>query len=430
MNNLGTVEIITFRATRHEHPYFESILGLIRGTSSGHIALRINFNDQELFNKYIRNNINIPHRIILDPITKKEIYQVYVSFWPDGSWTPWHNDSTLKTYLFDCEQSASYSSIDYDPARAAYFNPLQRVTNSSIPPLKMLGNTVISLPPTIIMHTSRLGAAFGDNNLASSSTSLVVVAAAENFSRKYTAWRTAIVAEQNTKTLFPKNNSMFSSQTKLTSIAKARMLNSQKKLCAAMYPTEQISSDEFINRLDPFVTFGYPERDTVSLPLSKRGNVTGIELEPMLSYINTIATYSNKFPYHVLGNNCARVIYKILWQGCKYAETKQLQKVLVLPWLMHRFRVTLTPAFAIRHLVKLQKLISDLQEKTKIDSTPSLPEVGNAKMQEVSIQNRYLADRQNTLSFYTQNKEIDDISTVKIGICARSSDNITQYIRS
>ena len=53
--NTSTVEVLTFRTTRADHPYWFPLSGMVYGVSVGHIALRFKFNDPELFNKYIKD---------------------------------------------------------------------------------------------------------------------------------------------------------------------------------------------------------------------------------------------------------------------------------------------------------------------------------------------------------------------------------------
>jgi hypothetical protein len=427
MKNLGIVEIITFRATRDEHPYIDSLFALLRGTSTGHIALRLRFSDTELYNKYVRNNDKLPHRIYLDPMDHKPVYEVYVSFWPNGSWTPWHHVSTLKSYHFDCEQSAGYSAFEYDLKMSEYLKPIKRLVVSQIPGLNYLGYSTITLPPSIIMHTSRLGIAFGDK--ATMIPNAAIMAKAEAYAKCYRAWRGAVVNEENLRISQPDNLDLHTECAQHTQNLNSQLIESQNELCTAMYPNEILTSEEFYTKIEPFVTYGYPERDIISLPLSKQNNTPGLEIEPMLMYISNILKYPNSFPYHVLGNNCARIIYEILWQGCKYSQFKQLTKILLLPWFIRLLKLTITPAFLIRRLANLQVALECLKSKNQaMDPQPESIVAERRKKSKIDL---CIEPKQKELIFskpssYTEDEEIP---TDKLGIYSRELENVTQYLR-
>jgi hypothetical protein len=427
MSNLGIVEIITFRATRYEHPYLDSILALLWGSSTGHIALRLTFNDTELYNKYVHNNDKLPHRMYLDPKDHKPVYEVYVSFWPNGSWAPRHHISTLKSYRFDCEQSASYTDFDYDLKMSEYLKPIKRLVVSPFPGLGSLGHSFITLPPSIIVHTSRLGIAFGDK--ATMTPNVNIIEKAEAYAKCYHAWRGALVNEENLKQYQPNNLDLHTEYAQYTKSLNSRLIKSQNQLCTAMYPNQILTSEEFYTRIEPFVTYGSTERDLVSLPLSKQGNTPGVEIEPMLSYISTISKNPNNFPYNVLGNNCARIIYEILWQGCKYSKFKQLPKLLLLPWFIRLFRLTITPAFMMRHLANLQTALESLKSENQVKVTPSTSIITERFTK--SKVDLCVELKPKNLIFSKQHSytEDEDIPTTTLGISSRAFENVTQHLR-
>src|SRR5687767_2002263 len=100
---IGTLEIITFRTTREDHPFLFPILALLYGQSTGHIALRFRINDKALFDQYVSEAPNIPHR------SSKISNEFYFSFWPNN------DNSQLVNYRYDCEQSATYTEFTYQP---------------------------------------------------------------------------------------------------------------------------------------------------------------------------------------------------------------------------------------------------------------------------------------------------------------------------
>jgi hypothetical protein len=428
-NDAGTVEIITFRATRSEHPYLESLMALIRGTSTGHIALRLTFHNSDLFKQYIANS-DIPHRIINDKISGKTLYEVYVSFWPAGDWAPWHPTSSLRRYRFDCEQSGTYSPFKYDPEIVARLKlaPIEKFARSNLPFFNYFDHTTINLPPSIILHTTRLKTAYGSNGT-------VIAAAAESFATKYHEWRTALVKEQNAKLINEDAPELLKILKRDVHIAQMRMQISRRELKSLMFPNIEMDDQTFDEKLEPFVTFGFPERDNVVLPVVYNGNKTsGFELQPMLKFINDIASNPGKHPYNVLSNNCAKVIFEILWSGVKNSRFKQLSQQFMLSWLSRWFKLTVTPALLLGLAIKTQEVLTKLRDKQE----RQLEQTHNMQHREVAANNRtaqskhlvHVADEENgLLQFSNQDTTQEELPTTSVAIAAKLLNNACSYLR-
>lgn len=379
VNNAGVVEIITFRAQRTEHPYIESLKALLRGTSTGHVALRITFYNRNLYEMYIANNKGICSRTYTEPNTNKIMYEVYLSFWPEGTWAPWHHLGDMRSYNYDCVQSGNFSGVEYSERGKEYIQPLQRYARSSLPVFKNLSPTIISLPPTIILHSSRLGLAFGDTK--NMQPNIDIVNAAESFTKKYHTWRAAMVHQHNATITNPDDINLLQKLNRDVSITQARMKISKKHLKNLMFPNKTLDDDEFTQELEPFISFGYTERDKVSLPLVYNGKATaGIEVEPLLQYIRSIALNHAAFPYHVLFNNCANIVWKALHSGTKKTFFSELKNHFLLPWFVRWFNFTITPTLVLHLAMKIQTTIEKIRTQQAKNSLAILGEVNQPRI--------------------------------------------------
>lgn len=434
-NHAGAVEIITFRTIRTEHPYLESLMALLRGTSTGHIAMRITFNSTELFSRYIEHNKNIHYRINTNQSSGKKNYEVYVSFWPDGVWAPWHHSGIMQSYKYDCEQSGNYSPVEYNPKYVEYMQPLQKVIRSSLPGFKSLTPGNITLPPTFILHSSRLGIAFGDKETMIPNQD--IVNAAESYMKKYHAWRTAVVAEQNAKILQPDASATLESLNRSTHLSKIRMNVSRKHLKMLMFPNDVLNDNEFQQELEKFITFGYPERDAITLPLVyDNAETVGIELEPILAQINKLALHPKLNPYNVLTNNCANIVMNMLLRGAQNSDNYALKSALILPWLIRWCKITMTPALVLQMAINVQHTLSNLQQKIIAKQYPTLEakmiESHNANKPSVERKNDITAllDTSRTLEFSNHSdSDENEMPTTSAEICSKLARNVSEYIR-
>jgi hypothetical protein len=427
--SIGSVELITFRTTRNHHPYIIPLSAIAQGISSGHISLRLKFSDTDLFNQYIKDNNKIPHKIKINAQTGEYEYEVYVSFWPHGEYAPWTESSKLEDYKTDCEISASYSPVEYSPEVVERFQPMQRAVSSSLPVLRELFSSVIQLPPTIILHTSRLGMAFGDQqNLIPNQA---VMDAAERFCVRYHDWKAAGVLEHNFKLLHETNANQMAAYKRTTKIALHRLQISQRQLKELMFPGQELSSSEFLDKLEPFVTFGYPERDSILLPISNYDDTAGLELEPMLAYIKHIADNPKEHPYHVLRTNCSQIIMDIIWHGGKDCKYHKVREEFQLPWYVRNLGFSLTPSLVMQHVVNIQSIMTEINGKP-IDYDKMMS--GDYRLYYQRKTEKYRELEAKTLQLRFSNKHVaeeddDELPTTRIAIMCKLLDNVMGNIR-
>jgi hypothetical protein len=432
-DSVGSLELITFRTTRYEHPYKNPISALITGLSSGHMAMRLTFTNTEIFNKYINGNSRIPHRSIIEPETNKEYYEVYVSFWPEGNGVPWHERSSLRAYTFDCQQSGMYSPIEYDPDFEGYLNPLTR---------NIMGFK-LTLPPTIVLHTTRLGMAYGDKLVLAPerkielNPNLIVMQAAENYTIKYREWREALVYEQNQINELGENHASIAAIKHLTIRANKRLIASKLKLKRTMFPNVNMNDDEFFSKLEPYITFGYPERDVITLPMIHHGASAGLELEPMLEYIQHIANNPEDHPYNVFDKNCAHKALEILWHGGQNTNFESLKHEFTMPWYVRCLGVTITPILAMQHAERLQHIFARLNSTDSAQITDEYEDEDEDEAIESTalittsrFKNNSSSPRNSVLTFYkARSSDEDELPTTRIGICAKLLEDFSQFIR-
>lgn len=383
---IGNAKIITFRTHRGDSAFVSPLSAMAKGISTGHAALVLTFSDQELYNNYIANNNKIPHTIKMDPVTKQAYYEVYVSFWPQESSGLASKPSKFVDYEFDVENSALYSPFEYDerwinnnfcdetPSFAisldsiselisplaldakelkrirdliqksrqkapVTLSPLEISSAPVLPLLKYLLKTKFKLGPMILVHTTRIEHAFGSE----------VAKAMQKYAKQYTEWREMVVATHNTANT---GNVFEALYRQLAIIYKGRLQDTEQYLKGLMFSDPNLTHSEFIARLEPYVTFGNPEKDAYSIPIVKNFTKTqplALELEPMLEYIVTIANNPNEHLYNVLKLNCAAITYNTLWSGAKNSPHSQLRQLLALAWYVNVFRLTLTPTMIIQN---------------------------------------------------------------------------------
>lgn len=298
----NTVEVITFRTTRSDHPYWFPIEALLKGTSVGHIALRFKFSNHELYNKYIRDVVEIPKKVT------KYGYEVYFSFWPH------EQHSKLENHQFDCETSANYSPFEYAAKYKQYLDPPHKILKSYLPLFDKLSYSVATLPPALIIHLTPLKHVYGIRafNLACL------------YAKFYDKWRRATVAEQNVEIVYTITSEKLKQIKKYTNIVNTCLIIVKMILKQA------------VPNLEDFLTYGSPEVDKVALPLSDD------ELERMLDFVRHVAKNPDQYPYNILRTNCAYISLRTLMHG--------FYDHLSFHHLLHNLGITITPTYLIRTL--------------------------------------------------------------------------------
>lgn len=428
---IGTAKIISFRITRDDSVYLTSIDALRRGISTGHVALLLTFHGDlgaKLYAKYIANNKNIPHISKIDPNTGTRYYEVYVSFWPKNDADVFNAESVFRTHEFDNEASAKYSPFEYasqwlnshnnqlqhkpsfftDEQLAQYIaplkleaselrqihqslkqsyqkepitlSPLKRIVAPTIPSIGAYNSAEIYLGPTVILHTSRLAHQYGD----------VVAAAAKRYVTAYKNWREAEVQTNNIQAkLDPiKFKSVAHIYNHRIHMYKDLTLACEENLKLLMFPDQILTHSAFMDKLEPFLTLGNPERDTVTLPIVgdiRNKKVIGLELEPMLQFITTTANNPTVYNYNVLGYNCAAVVYNTLWEGVKNSPSDELRKFLALAWYVERLHLTLTPTMIMQKTAAAEEKLTDLNQAKQIKFSSRKDNAAAAQRQDALI---------------------------------------------
>lgn len=303
---IGTVEVITFRTTRMDHPYWFSISGLINGTSVGHVALRFRIQDATAIQEFSAQFNNIPNR------ATKNAHELYFSFWPRDA------NSILKDHRHDCEQSANYSPFLYSHRFTKYLQPPVKIVKSYLPVLDKFNINLITLPPAIILHTTRLQNAYG--------TKIAIIA--QIYANLYSTLRRMLIHEQNAEMIFANDPEKIQAFQQLTNIASSRVEIFENYL------------QQNVPDLENFITYGLTERDAVTLPLTRK------HFLHMLIFMRHVADNPHLYQYNVFSTNCADISLRTLLHG--FGE--QLQH-------LHMLRsngITLTPTFLLQTVATLQ----------------------------------------------------------------------------
>lgn len=298
----NTVEVITFRTTRSDHPYWFPIEAMVKGTSVGHIALRFKFNNIELYNKYIRDVATIPKKV------DEHGQEVYFSFWPNGQ------HSKLETHKFDCEISANYSPYEYNERFGEYLKPPTKILKSYLPIFARLSYSTATLPPALIVHITPLQHKYGK----------FVLNLACIYAGLYDRCRKANIMLENAALLLRHETDTIRNCKKYTNLV---------TICFIIVG---MILKHFAPDLEKFVTYGNPEADKVVLPLADT------ELERMLDFVRHVAENPAKYPYNILRINCAYISLRTLMHG--FAEHLAFHDFL------HNLGVTITPTYLIQTL--------------------------------------------------------------------------------
>lgn len=359
-NQVGYAEVISFRTTRFDPPYKYPLEGIFKGTSVSHVALKITFNNKELFDTYIAGNPNVHYNNhLVDPSNGAKLYEVYFSFWPQDGINLVNTGAELHNYIHDCEQAALGSPMTYNPRFTSYLNPDKRSISTLIPFLSYFFRDEVTLPPSIILHTTRL------QNLTPQAH--LIVAKVEAYSKLYETWCDALLAYQNAKNAWCGSSELQIRQLKLaTKKANDQLLASREQLKIdikdLMFADQELSDAQFMQELDQFITFGSPGVDSVTLPLvhNFHGNKHfGLEIEPMLQYIKDIADNLESTDYNIASLNCATVVHNALAAGVQTCASKSLKHELTLPWYVRWLSFPVTPAMVMQQAAKAQN-VSDM----------------------------------------------------------------------
>lgn len=373
---LGYARVLTYLTTRNDEIYKYPAEGVMFGSSVSHIAMQMQFKyTPELESrittlKDLAAKNKIPFLETINPQTKQKSYDLYFSYWPGSSpdgWDPNSKTSRLETYKFDTEQSAKYSPMSMD---ARLVHPDKRLVKSLIPFFSLFMRKTITLPPTITLHTTRLGSEFADKGVK------LVENAAMQYAKSYEAWSDALLAQDNHKTggiwnslrlLFTGENKNYAKDAQ---DAENKMNEDKTMLKNLLYPGKNMSENEFALKMEPFITYGSPERDQVNLPVFASPKdadkpTPGLKLAPMLDKIIDIASNPEKYPYDVMTNNCANAVNNTLEAGA--AGTK-LENSIALPWYMKY--LPLPPALVLQNAANGSQVVSEEQKQAVMMNTP------------------------------------------------------------
>ena len=360
-NQIGVAEIIAFRTTRSEFVYKYPLEGLFIGTSVSHIALRLTFNDKALFDQYVANNQAIKYNDnLIDPSTGSRLYEVYFSFWPTTDMALSSLPSQLLTYQHDCEESALRTPMTYSSRFNRYLHPDKKTVSTLIPVLKYFFGHDIQLPPSIILHTSRLKGYLEKNYkkkpLEQKEHMLqIILEATQNYATAYENWCDALLAQQNAASSLFTSNSQLNKLTAITNAAKSVLFSAKQELKldieTLLFPNGNISEASFMAELENFMTFGQPEVDSIYLPLvNKQGFAAnlGLDLEPILQQIKNIADHPADFEYNLLNQNCATMIQQLLAKSVQDSNNIRLKSCFKSPWYVRLFKLPVSPAMVMQ----------------------------------------------------------------------------------
>ncbi len=473
-NTIGTAQVITFSTTRDDEIFLYPLRALTKGVTTGHISLLLEFTDTELYNKYIANYPRIPHRELIDPITQKPKYQVYVSFGPEQElWQPFSSGGVLRDYMGDCISSGACFPMNYDPKFLAINHPntldnvkearsvseaeivelldpiklekkeilrlknlieksLQKAPLTIEPQKKIfapripIGRTFLkseqSIGPNIVLHETYFACKY----------SAASVAAAKKYMQEYDDWRIVCNRLNSVQILLGSQHDLTKRFSAVEKMYKLRAKMSKYNLKSHMlqeYPG--LSQDQLDAEMEKYFTHGCPERDAVTLPIiakSASDNLPGLALEPMLQYVNAVATHPKQFPYSVFGINCAYIVYNTLWEGVKNSPPNMLKKHLALAWYITCLRLTNTPSMVIQNAARAEAAAQQNELDTNTsNATPGI--YGLAMRAKDFAYTRILQFSASDTGTEDDDSISDAELTTRVGRMARMLQSLNSYVK-
>jgi hypothetical protein len=252
---------------------------------------------------------------------------------------------------------------------AVELQPLKRVATPTLPLLRDQMQSEVHLGPMIMVHYTRVLNTFGKDI-----TEVVV-----DYATLYRQWRELSIKAQNCT----EKKDLLASKiyTEMAEIYQADMRATEQSLKAMMYPNDNLTHSEFMDRLEPYITFGNPERDSFTILIVRNfdpEHPIALELEPMLQYVCEVANNPNVHLYNVLKLNCAAVTYNTLWAGAKNSPHSSLKHYLSLAWYVNMLGVTLTPIMLIQNASRAEETQRKaLQFSTSSVSNVTFPTTGS-----------------------------------------------------
>jgi len=339
----GSITFKSYRTTRHDGDYEYPAKGVFEGGSISHVAYEITLpatlKNRVLFDKFIANNPKIPSSDEdIDPVTGQPLLKVYFSFWPAEEQTlPITVNSKLFSHQHDSWTSALGSPMSYNHKFTTYLSPIKATLAPRIPLLNYLFGYQVTLPPFMIFHEGMLKGCL-QRRLKNSKTPAeleaifnVCLERLNTYADKYGAWFKALVNQQNS------SHNLFASKSKLKKLAKLtkdaydELINYTQSLEAelkqSIFPTADMTDEEFVQVLEEFISFGSPEVDNITMPL-----VEDLDLELLLGFIQKVANNPDKYQYNLWSYSCATVILDMMQFCCKNSNNQALKQTFEYPW--------------------------------------------------------------------------------------------------
>lgn len=356
---IGTAKIIYVQGSEGNNNSLTQIDELRRGISNGQVSLLLTFHGHlgtKLFNKYISNNNNIPHAVKMDPKSGKQVYEVYIFFWPK-----------YEKYLFNdvgqtelCEFSATMDDqyVQQD-LRAPSILTLDELENL-ITPLK--ANAQDLHESNKLLQTNK-GVFFGPKSILNLDMLKTIYTpeianAAIEFAKVYNKWRAAAIDEQNIRLVAKHDKALIAACSAHAASLKFSMQVNEVKLKDLMFPMQHLSHDQFIQKFTPFLSKCTLKESIISLPIVRNiddDKVIGLALEPMLQYVHSIADTAQDIRFNAVALNRATIIYNTLWAGALNSPFEALRKYLGLAWYVEKLKQKMASALQTQFHSNLYK---------------------------------------------------------------------------
>ena len=304
-SKVGTITVLEYFGTSKDAPILGPIKGLLGGESVTHAAAMLEFDKNALSPSQLErlSRLHDAGKIDFQEHTDaagKKTYQLYYSFWPKEAWDPISKSSRMEHTLHDNEISREGSPTVYNAKFHEYLQPPTEELRSSLPIIKyFIPPRIVNVPPSIMMNLTGFTAAYPEAKFPGFEK------AALDFGTKYAAWGRVSLDKKHPEP---------------TKVATQELEASKESLFKIMFPGEKMrdqkNQERLMQALEPFVTFGIPPRDTVSLPLIKNANGSGgLAISPMIDFMLEVAENPTKHPYNLALNNCADKVLELLQAG-------------------------------------------------------------------------------------------------------------------